>query len=415
MTNEAPQLPPSTSIGGVPTLRVTADSNVATGDTQRVVHLPLPHGSGRSAMGRYVVVDTLGTGAMGTVMRAFDRQLDRPVALKVLHPETDACHTTRLRREAQALAKLSHPNVVQVYEIGEAEGCVFVAMELVKGQTLGEWMSQEPRPDWRACLQMVAQLGDGLAAAHECGLVHRDFKPSNAIIDDKGRPRILDFGLARRADDDELDVSPACSLIEQMRSQELEAVPLAMSLTDTGSVMGTPAYMPPEQLNGAGVDPRSDQFSFCVALYEALYGERPFRGRTLGELTASVIASEFQPAPPDSTVPAAVREAVLRGLAVDPEQRWPSMEALLIRLRELLAAEQRRPRSRLANLASVIGLRDGGVDVGSRALPWLWLLLGVLGLAALSVLLARPLVLLAVSLYVLLGPSAAQASSAPSV
>jgi predicted Ser/Thr protein kinase len=149
-------------------------------------------------LGRYVVLDSLGQGGMGVVLRAYDRELDRTVALKVLHREIDEQHTQRLRREAQAMAKLSHPNVVQVYEVGEVEGQTFVAMELVKGKTLCEWMQRQPRPGWRECVELFVQVGAGLAAAHERGLVHRDFKPGNAIVDEKGRPRVLDFGAQPR-------------------------------------------------------------------------------------------------------------------------------------------------------------------------------------------------------------------------
>ena len=155
-------------------------------------------------LGRYVITGTLGRGGMGVVFKAFDPELDRRVALKVLRAELDERHTIRLRREAKAMAKLSHPNVVQVHEVGQAEGQTFVAMELVGGQTLGEWMRQQPRPTWRECVEVFVQVGAGLAAAHDRGLVHRDFKPGNAIIDEEGRPRVLDFGLARQAGEAEV-------------------------------------------------------------------------------------------------------------------------------------------------------------------------------------------------------------------
>ena len=165
------------------------------------LHIPVEG----TRLGRYVVRGALGRGGMGTVLEAFDPELDRPVALKVLHHELAQRHSTRLRREAQALARLSHPNVVQVYEVGEFQGQTFVAMELVHGQTLQEWMREEPRPIWQQCVEVFLQIGTGLVAAHEQGLVHRDFKPANAIIDHKGRARVLDFGLARRVDDLEPD------------------------------------------------------------------------------------------------------------------------------------------------------------------------------------------------------------------
>jgi tetratricopeptide (TPR) repeat protein/predicted Ser/Thr protein kinase len=315
-------------------------------------------------LGRYVVLDSLGQGGMGVVLRAYDRELDRPVALKVLHQGLADRHTQRLRREAQAMAKLSHPNVVQVYEVGEVEGQTFVAMELVKGRTLREWMEQEPRPDWRECVRVFVQVGAGLAAAHERGLVHRDFKPGNAIVDERGRPRVLDFGLARLGG--EADDEP--STIERARTDAHEGVSLEASLTDTGAVLGTPAYMPPEQMDGQQVDARSDQFSFCVSLYEALYGERPFAGRTMEMLMAALRAAEIRPAPSSTSVPEALRKLLLRGLSTDPAERWPSMEALLERLGALVAPRRRRWLA-LAVSVGLLGL-GGGLGV-TQTMEWL--------------------------------------------
>ncbi len=303
-------------------------------------------------LGRYVVMDALGHGGMGTVFMAFDLTLDRPVALKVLHDK----HTTRLLREAQALAKLSHPNVVQVYEVGEVEGQAFVAMELVEGQTLRAWMRQNPRPSWTRCIEVFVQAGMGLASAHERGLVHRDFKPSNAIIDDKGRARVLDFGLARQVEQIERESSPSHSI----RTDKMQSMRLDDSLTDTGAVLGTPAYMPPEQIEGLEVDARSDQFSFCVSLYEAVYGERPFEGSSMAALMVSMTHGDVRPAPKGTKVPGALRKVLLRGLARSPDQRWPSMEVLLAELRRLATP---RRRSWLA-LGVVGGLGLVGVGLG---------------------------------------------------
>jgi eukaryotic-like serine/threonine-protein kinase len=291
-----------------------------------------------TTLGRYAVLDTLGRGGMGTVLRAYDPQIDRQVALKVLHREMGIKHTTRLRREALALARLSHPNVVQVYEVGEIEGQTFVAMELVEGITPEQWMRQEPRPGWRACLEVFIQLGAGLAAAHERGLVHRDFKPSNAIIDAKGRARVLDFGLARQ--EDELEEVEASSVLPRAHTTELG--PLDVSLTVTGAVLGTLAYMPPEQMFGQQADARSDQFSFCVSLYEAVYGERPYEGDSMTELRASMYRGVVRPPPRGSKVPAALRKVLLRGLAKLPEERWPAMEALLEPLGRLVDVRRDR-------------------------------------------------------------------------
>jgi tetratricopeptide (TPR) repeat protein len=278
---------------------------------------------------RYLVLGKLGQGGMGTVLKAYDESLDRAVAIKLLHAETAERHAMRLKREAQALAKLSHPNIVHVYEVGETGGQWFIAMELVPGQTLRQWQQDEAR-SWKDCVKVYLQAGEGLAAAHAVGLVHRDFKPDNCIIDGKGRPKVLDFGLVggTTLPPDEAAVSEP--ELEALRVESVDA-----SLTSTGTVMGTPAYMPPEQMNGLVADARSDQFSFCVALYEAVYGERPFEGPSMLELSTSMADGRMRPAPKGTHVPKALRRVLVRGLAVDPALRWPSMEALLEALRPL--------------------------------------------------------------------------------
>jgi len=309
-------------------------------------------------LGRYVVLDSLGQGGTGVVLRAYDRELDRTVALKVLHRGLDERCTQRLRREAQAMAKLSHPNVVQVYEVGEVEDQTFVAMELCKGKTLHEWMQQRPRPSWQACVELFVQLGAGLAAAHERGLVHRDFKPGNAIVDAKGRARVLDFGLARR--DLEVGDDPSTGL-EKVRTEFRAARPLEASLTASGVVMGTPAYMAPEQVAGLEADARSDQFSFCVSLFEAVYGERPYAGGSLLAISASMRARAVRLAPKGREVPMALRRALLRGLSLRPDERWPSMEVLLEELRRLIAPRRRRWMA----LAVSVGLVAVGGGMGA--------------------------------------------------
>ncbi|MCX4246041.1 serine/threonine-protein kinase [Paraliomyxa miuraensis] len=308
-------------------------------------------------LGRYEILGRLGCGAMGTVLEAFDPQLDRRVALKILHHEHDTPHNARLLREAKALAKLSHPNVVQVYEVGQVDGRTFVAMELVEGRTLDQWMQQEPRPKWRACVQVFIQVGMGLAAAHEQGMVHRDFKPSNAMIDGKGRARVLDFGLARESEESEHDGATPLPLGKAGAHQtELEA-----SLTRTGAILGTPAYMPPEQMLGREADARSDQFSFCVALYEAVYGRRPYDARSMGSLMHSVMSGRIA-LPKGTGVPGRLGQILLRGLATDPQQRWTSMEALLEALRRLIAPR----RGRWLALGSTIGLATIGAGLFHR-------------------------------------------------
>ena len=248
-------------------------------------------------------------GGMGTVVEAFDHTLDRHVAIKLLHRTLDEQHTQRLLREARALAKLSHPHVVQVYEVGELDGRAFIVMELVRGRTLREWIRREPRPRWRECVRVFLQVGEGLAAAHARDLVHRDFKPGNAILDEEGRARVLDFGLARLADGGEPGDEQLATTPEGLDAAADESM---ASLTRTGAVLGTPGYMPPEQMLGVEADARSDQFSFCVSLYEALYGERPYEGNTMAALMLSMRAGRVRPPPKGREVPGRLRQAVLQ-------------------------------------------------------------------------------------------------------
>lgn len=291
-----------------------------------------PHVAPGQRLGRYEVVGLLGRGGMGTVLRAHDPVLDRPVAIKLLHRGTGERQAQRLRREARAMARLSHVNIVQVFEVGEALGRWFIAMELVEGQTLAQW--QRGEHGWRERLDAYLQAGAGLAGAHAAGLVHRDFKPANCLIDHEGRVRVLDFGIVRTTD---------ASLDEVEEPVGPVSVPKADSLTRTGAMMGTVAYMSLEQLGGKSADERSDQFGFCVALYEALYGERPFEGDATGALVTSLSTGTVRPAPRGTAVPERVRRVVLRGLSREPHDRWPSMDALLVALRR--AAEPTRTRA----------------------------------------------------------------------
>jgi eukaryotic-like serine/threonine-protein kinase len=283
-----------------------------------------------AAWGRYLVLERVGQGTMGVVYAAYDPRLDRRVALKVLLPGAGASPEDRARllREAQAMARLSHPNVVAVHDVSETEGELHIAMEYVDGLTLRQWGAERSR-SWREVLAVFAQAGRGLAAAHAAGIVHRDFKPENVLVDRDGRVRVTDFGLARPSG---AGGGPA---------QVKGAMPGA-TLTATGALHGTPGYMAPEQFTGRRTDPRTDQFGFCVALYEALYGERPFAGETLESLVFAVTMGRLQPAPSASRVPPWLRQVLLRGLAPDPDARFPSMEALLLALARDPAAQRRR-------------------------------------------------------------------------
>jgi tetratricopeptide (TPR) repeat protein/predicted Ser/Thr protein kinase len=298
-----------------------------------------------AAIGRYVVLSKLGAGAMGVVLAAYDPELDRKVALKLLRAAGDDKARARLQREAQALAKLDHHNVVAVHDVGVHDEQLFVAMEFVEGQTLGAWMRSSKRPHpWPEVVRVFAEAGRGLAAAHGAGLVHRDFKPDNVMISSDGRVRVMDFGLARAIGEDPGAEAPAP---EQHN-------PVRLGLTQTGALLGTPAYMAPEQFVGVPADAHSDQFGFCVALYEALYGQRPFRGSTLGELIYA-IESERIESPWDTSVPSWLRKVVLRGVAKTPAQRWPSMQALL----EALTDDPAVRRRKWWAVAAVVGLLGG--------------------------------------------------------
>ena len=277
-------------------------------------------------VGRYVVLNKIGEGGMGVVYAAYDPELDRKVAIKLLMTSLGgsldaefAEQRTRLLREAQAMAKLRHPNVITVHDVGEFGEQVFVAMEFIGGGTLTDWL-RTPRP-WRERLATFLAAGRGLAAAHKADLVHRDFKPDNVLIDHEGRAVVTDFGLARPA----AGKTDAFSTVKVMESTPV----MSAQLTRTGALVGTPAYMAPEQLAGERSDALADQFAFCVTLYEGLYGHRPFEGRVLAELMANVSAGRVLPAPRDTDVPRRVRRAIARGLAVSPDERFDTMQALL--------------------------------------------------------------------------------------
>ena len=279
-------------------------------------------------IGRYAVLTQLGEGGMGVVLSAYDEVLDRRVALKLVRaPERgDPRLQAQLMREAQALARLSHPNVVQVYEAGAADDELYLVMELVRGVTLSTWLSDQPRS--RAeIVGMFRQIGQGLVAAHRAGLVHRDFKPSNVLVDAEGRARVVDFGLATLAERPDLNLGMA----------------------------GTPAYMAPEQWLGEQVDPRTDQFSFCIALWEALAGARPFHGDSFDELRAGILAGRL---PERGRIPPELHRALVRGLARDPDARYPTLEALLADLVDAPSRRRRRLAAGLA-LAGVLGLGVG--------------------------------------------------------
>jgi tetratricopeptide (TPR) repeat protein/tRNA A-37 threonylcarbamoyl transferase component Bud32 len=271
-------------------------------------------------VGRYRLRKLIGSGGMGRVYAARDPELDREIAIKLLRADIDTQNPelrTRLLREAQAMARLSHPNVIAVHDVGLHRDHVFIAMELIDGQTLRQWLDERPRP-WQDVLRVAVQAGRGLAAAHKAGVVHRDFKPDNVMIGRDGSVRVLDFGLARGVADESR--SPG----EDTANSVLKG-----SLTRTGGFIGTPAYMAPEQFQKSAATPQSDQFSFCIVLYRAIWGEAPFAGDSIEALAEAVINGRLRAPSQNRRVPGWLRDAVLRGLATDPAQRWPSMDELL--------------------------------------------------------------------------------------
>jgi formylglycine-generating enzyme required for sulfatase activity len=306
-------------------------------------------------VGRYLIIERVGSGAMGVVYGAYDPELDRKVALKLLkgeHAGQDETARARLVREAKAMARLSHPNVIAVHDVGVFDGQVFLAMEFLGGGTLRSWLAARRRGS-RELLAVFVAAGRGLMAAHAAGLVHRDFKPENVLLDREGRPRVVDFGLAREAKDD-AEGAPAPPPVAATSGTRLD------TLTRTGALMGTPAYMAPEQFMAEPTDERTDQFSFCVALYEALYGERPFTSESVFRLLNDVAEGRLQPVPDDREVPAWIRRAVLRGLKADPALRWPSMASLIAALEDDPAVRRRvwllATAALVALVAIVVGL-----------------------------------------------------------
>ena len=301
-----------------------------------------------NAINRFVVLETLGVGGMGVVYAAYDPNLDRKVALKLLSAPVAASDEARIRmlREAQAMARIDHPNVLRVYEAGEFGSQIYIAMEFASGGTLRRWatVADHRLPE---ILAVYAQAGRGLAAAHAAGLVHRDFKPDNVMMLGDGRVCVTDFGLVGTTGD---GPAPAPT---QLDGPITDITPLSQDLTRTGALMGTPSYMAAEQFRGLNVGPAADQFAFCVALYEALYNQKPFDGVTFAELCTNVISGQIRPPPRDARVPSRIENAVRRGLSVEPGDRFPSMDALLAQL-------DRAPRRRVRLAAGIVGAAIAG-------------------------------------------------------
>lgn len=329
-------------------------------------------GDSAEIVGRYRICTPLGAGAMGVVYLARDTQLNRSVALKVSRQGVSQVNTLRMLREAQAMAQLSHRNVVGVYDVGMWGDRVFVAMEYLAGGTLAAWLLGEPHPV-DEILERFLHAGEGLAAAHRAGIIHRDFKAENVLLDGDGEVHVTDFGLA-------------CSVLNQQQSLTGEMEPLTSrldapnalqtKLTRFGTRLGTLAYMSPEQLRGQTVDHRSDVYSFCASLYEALYGELPFPGRTPIELLRNVELERLRSPNRGSAVPSWLRRSLVRGLRAEPGVRHQSMDALLDALSPV-RARVRRIRYYVGGIlvasilgwgSAVAGLRGSRASVGQPSL-----------------------------------------------
>jgi tetratricopeptide (TPR) repeat protein/tRNA A-37 threonylcarbamoyl transferase component Bud32 len=331
---------------------------------------PQPALARGACVGRYVILDQLGLGGMGVVYRAYDPDLDRRVALKLVRAVSEDA-TARLVREAQALAKVSHPNIVQIFDVGVFGDTVFIAMELVEGRTLSKW-TRETKPECRPLLAHLIEAGRGLSAAHAAGLVHRDFKPQNVIVGEDGRVRVLDFGVARLAvdrattssDDLELDASSSGKLaaftgepdtgvataLERPRARTHNEDDLPRFVVSR--LTGTPIYMAPEQRRPGMLDARADQFSFAVTCWELLHGVRPFQGEDEKAYLAASARGTFRPPAANNATPMWVRRALQRAMSPKADERYRTMDDLLA----ALAADPARRRQRIATIAAGVVL-----------------------------------------------------------
>lgn len=296
----------------------------------------------------FIILDKLGEGGMGVVYSAYDPKLNRKVAIKLLRPvQQEHDHArSRLLREAQSMARLSHPNVAHIYEVGEFNQQIYIVIEHIEGKTLRDWLSSSSHTR-KEILNICIQAGQGLDAAHRAGIAHRDFKPENILIDSNNRVCVIDFGLARftrkflqqpnteqyHDDDDDHDHDH-----DDDDHDDDHHHPLTLA----GTILGTPAYMSPEQYKGIQATAASDQFSFCVVLYEGLTGKRPFLGKSLRDIRRSILLGQVLSFPSSLQVPIHIRRAVRRGLSKNVEERFPSMAPLLRELRKDRFARIRR-------------------------------------------------------------------------
>jgi eukaryotic-like serine/threonine-protein kinase len=344
---------------------------------------PAQHKPG-TVVGRYQLVELIGEGGMGVVYRARDPYLSREVAVKLISaPSTSkraSLHQARLLREAQALAKLSHPNVVAAFDVGSHGEGMFIAMELIDGMSLNRWLAAS-KHNVRDIVRVLVAAGRGLAAAHAAGFMHRDFKPGNVMVSSDGRVRVVDFGLARTLADatqepttepddgpstPRLQTEPEHPLDEDLdseRSRDEYVAFLSVNLSRTGAIMGTPGYMAPEQLDHETLDARADQFAFAATAFYALTGQTPYVGKNVATYTAAVTGNQRATWPKGT--PRRIRKVIERGLAVKIGERYRSVDAMVEALERTLRPPRALVYGGVAALAALAAL--AATLVASRA------------------------------------------------
>ncbi|MCH9681218.1 MAG: serine/threonine-protein kinase [Deltaproteobacteria bacterium] len=334
----------------------SASGGVAPSDSAVRARLAEPG----TRIGRYEVIERLGSGGMGAVFLARDHDLDRPVALKILHADMADKYRARLFAEARTMARFTHPHVVSVFDVGEHDGRIFLAMEPVDGGTMRQWLA-ERQPSWTQIVEAYCKAARGLYAAHQAGVIHRDLKPDNILVGSDGEVKVTDFGMARVQEPlrDRIAMSIGPQSVDSFSQEDLQRGML-------GKLGGTPAYMAPEAIRGHAGGRRADQFSFCVALYEGLCGERPFVADSVPALFTKIFTGSRQPRP-HVTLPAAVWAVLDRGLQVDATRRFASMAQLEAALERCTRpATRRRPGSLLA-VGTTGAVALGAVVVGVLA------------------------------------------------